>query len=161
MEASGVSESRVLCLGNDVLADDAFGLVVAAELRALAPHLDVAESMESGVRLLDAVLGVDRVIVVDTVQTGRVVPGTVMVLDADEIDSVGGNSPHYMGLFEAIELGRCLGLPVAPDIQIVAVEAADCLTLGGAMHPDVQRALGPVVDIVMNTVNCEDAIAEA
>jgi len=163
MEVSGASEHsvRVLCLGNDVLADDAFGLVVASELRRRRPDIEVLESMESGVRLLDAVLGVGRVVVVDTVQTGRVAPGTVMVLDADEIDSVGGNSPHYMGLFEAIELGRTLGLAVAREIEIVAVEAVDCLTIGGAMHPEVRRALGPVLDIVLNTVNREDAIAEA
>jgi len=154
MAASDANEQqvRVLCLGNDVLADDAFGLVVATELRRCNPDIEVVESMESGVRLLDAVLGVERVVVVDTVQTGRVGPGTVMVLDADEIDNVSGNSPHYMGLFEAIELGRCLGLPVAHEIEIVAVEAADCLTIGGVMHPAVHRALGPVVNIVMKSV---------
>jgi len=152
MEVSGVDDTRVLCLGNDVLADDAFGLAVAAELKRRYPGMDVVESMESGVRLLDDVLGVSRVIVVDTVQTGRVPPGTVMVLDADEIESVGGNSPHYMGLFEAIELGRCLGLSVAQEIEIVAVEAADCLTIGGAMHPDVRGAIEPVVRRVAQTV---------
>ena len=151
---------RVLCLGNDVLCDDAFGLVVAGELRQRLPELDIVESMESGMRLLEATLGVDRVIVVDTVQTGRVAPGTIIELDADEIDSVGGSSPHYLGIFEAIELGRCLGMPVARNIEIVAVEAADCITIGGRMHPDVEGAVGPVIDGVVKSVQRETAKVE-
>lgn len=83
---------RVLCLGNSVLADDAFGLVVAEELRRARPDLDVRESSTSGFDLLEYTLGADRLIVVDTVQSGVVPPGTVSTFREGDVRSVPGGS---------------------------------------------------------------------
>jgi hydrogenase maturation protease len=49
--------TRVLCLGNDLLADDAFGPVVARTLKELyLPGVEVVESPASGLHLLEHVL---------------------------------------------------------------------------------------------------------
>ena len=44
---------RILCLGNELLADDAFGLVAAEELRRRFPQLDVVFTTDSGFHLID------------------------------------------------------------------------------------------------------------
>jgi hydrogenase maturation protease len=138
--------ARLLCLGNDVLADDALGIRVAETLRAKMPDtIDVVPCMESGIRLIDHLIGVPRVVVIDTVQTGRVPPGTIMTVREEDVEYTPGTSAHYIGLFEALELGRRLELPVARDVLIIAVEAADCRTLGGAMNPAVERAIPEVI----------------
>ena len=140
--------TRVLCLGNSLLADDAFGLVVAERLRRLYPDLDVRESSTSGFDLLDYALGASRLLVVDTVQSGAAAPGTVSVFREGDVRTVAGGSAHYVGLFEALRLGRALKLPVPDDIQIIAVEPADCLTLGGEMHPAVRTAVNEVLKMI-------------
>jgi hydrogenase maturation protease len=148
MEESTKSEftARLLCLGNDILADDAFGIRVAEKLRERLPEtVDVVSSMESGFRLMDHLLGVPRVVVIDTVQTGSAPPGTIFTLGEGDFEISPGGSAHYIGLFETLALGRKLELPVARDLSIIAVEAADCLTLGGPMDPAVESAMPEVI----------------
>jgi hydrogenase maturation protease len=155
MDASTKSEfrARLLCLGNDILADDAFGIRVAEKLRERLPEaIDVVSSMESGLRLMDHLLGVPRVVVIDTVQTGSVPPGTIFTLSEGDFEVTPGSSAHYIGLFETLALGRKLELPVAHDLSIIAVEAADCRTLGGPMDPAVERAIPEVIGRVEELV---------
>jgi hydrogenase maturation protease len=139
---------RVLCLGNSLLADDAFGLLVADRLRDQEPQLEVAEASTSGFDLLDYTLGADRLLVVDTFKSGTVPPGTISVFREEDVPSVPGGSPHYVGLFEALRLGKGLRLPVPEDVTIIAVEPADCLTVGGPMHPAVQNAIAATLDLI-------------
>jgi hydrogenase maturation protease len=168
---------RVLCLGNDLIADDALGIVAARMLcrhladagsvrpagpafdSAAAVHVfdhpragtvEVVETALTGMYLLEAVVGAARLIVVDTVVTGSAPPGTVDVLgEADFDGSPAGGSPHYVGLFEALDVARGLGLETPGEVVIVAVEAGDFFTVGGAMTPQVEAAVPQVVGSVL------------
>ena len=142
-------KTRVLCLGNDILADDALGIRVAEVLRRELPaDVDVVDSMESGLYLIDHLLGVSRLIVVDTIRTGCSDAGTIHRFQEGELRAAGGGSPHYIGIFEAAELARCLGISKLEKLQIVAVEASDCATVGYQMNPRVKAAIPAVVRCV-------------
>jgi len=138
---------RILCLGNELLADDAFGVLAAEEIGRRFPHLDVIFTSDSGLQLIDYLEGIEFLVVVDSIQTGKAPPGTVYVLRSSDITSVSGPSPHYIGLFETLRLARKLLLNVPEDIVILAVEVADCLTLGGKMHDKVKSAVSLVADV--------------
>jgi hydrogenase maturation protease len=137
---------RVLCLGNDLLGDDAFGLVAGRELGKVRPDVEIVCSSASGLHLLDFVLDCDRLVVIDTVETGHAEPGTVYV--TDELPKSRGDSPHCTGLFDALSLAGRLGLSVPSQVTIIAVEAADCRTIGGAMDPRIHAAVDRVVGLV-------------
>ena len=139
---------RVLCLGNELLADDAFGLVAAEELRRRFPQLDVVFTTDSGFHLIDYLAEIELLVVVDSIQTASVPPGTLYVLRSSDIRSTYGPSPHYVGLLETLQLAKELLLNVPKDVIILVVEAADCLTLGGKMHDEVKASVGLVVDLV-------------
>jgi len=142
---------RVLCLGNELLGDDGLGCVVADRLRQFASSdVDICCTPESGLHLLDRALGVRRLIVVDTVQTGNAPPGTIYQFLDSELPTVHGASPHHMGLCDALALARKLGLPVAEEVTILAVEALDCLTLGATMSPPVSLTVPELVNILRN-----------
>jgi hydrogenase maturation protease len=145
---------RVLCLGNELLADDALGLVAAEELHRRFPHLDVVLTTDSGFHLLDYLSDCTLLIVVDSIQTGQVPGGTLLVFPKADMQSPSGPSPHYVGLFETLQLGRKLVLPVPEEVIILAVEAVDCLTLGGEMDPAVKSAVGLVAELVGEIVQC-------
>ncbi len=144
---------RVLALGNEILADDAFGLLVGAEIEKLYPaeQVEVVRSPESGLHLLDYLQGVARLIVVDTLQTGSAAPGTLFALREGDLTPAAGGTPHCTGLFDALALARSLGLAIPEDVLIVAVEPADCLTVGGAMHPAVAAAIPRAVELIGQT----------
>lgn len=144
---------RVLALGNDLLADDAFGLVVADRLRErLGEAVEIVTTCESGFRMMDDLLGVRRLIVVDTVRTGRAPPGTLHLASEENVEHVSGSSPHTVGLFDALRTARALGLAAAEEVTVVAVEPADCETIGGAMHPAVESAVEAAADRIAGMV---------
>ena len=86
---SAVTERRprilVLGLGNDILGDDAVGLLAARRLRALLPEsVDVVESRGAGLDLLDLLEGYDRALLLDAIMTGKHPPGTILEFSADD-----------------------------------------------------------------------------
>lgn len=138
--------TRLLGLGNEILGDDAFGILVA---RAVSlPGLEVVTSSVSGLHLLDHILDCDRLIVVDTIQTRRAEPGTLQVLKEEDLPAARADCPHGMGLFDALALARSLGLEAPAEVVIIAVEAADCLTVGAPMHSAVAAAIPRAVELV-------------
>jgi hydrogenase maturation protease len=145
---------RVLGLGNEILADDAVGILAARRIAGLYPaeQVDVVCSSESGLRLLDYVINVDRLVVIDAIQTGRAEPGTIFTVHGDDVATAPGASAHGTGLFDALELARKLGFEAAREVTILAVEAADCLTLGGPMHPAVEAAIPCIVERVRGII---------
>ncbi|HTS60632.1 MAG TPA: hydrogenase maturation protease [Candidatus Acidoferrales bacterium] len=138
---------RLLCLGNDILADDALGMWVAREVRRrYGDRVEVVWSTEAGFDLLERVEGASRLVAVDTIVTGNAEPGTIHVFEDCDVRPAQGGSPHFIGLFEVLQAARSLGLRVPRRITVVAVEAADCWTVGGPMHPDVLAAVPAVAD---------------
>jgi hydrogenase maturation protease len=146
------SSVLILGLGNDVLTDDAVGLHVARALRerlAGEPNLAVEETCEMGLALLDFFVDRRVVILVDSIQTGRVPAGTVHEVDAGELKQLTGRTPHFLGVGETLALGRTLGLAMPESVRIFAVEVADPFTLGTEMTGAVREALPEVVQRVM------------
>jgi len=144
-----MSPVRLLGLGNEILADDAFGILVAREVeRRFQGQIEVAHSSAAGYDLMEHLLGARRLLVVDTIVTGRVKPGAISVFTADRVQPAPGGSPHFLGLFEVLAVGRKLDLDVPKETIVIAVEASDCTTVGGPIHPDVQSAIPKVVELV-------------
>jgi len=140
---------RLLGLGNEILADDAFGILAAREVaRRFHGEIEVVQSSSAGYDLMDHLLGARRLLVVDTIVTGRARPGAISIFTADRVQTAPGGSPHFLGLFEVLAVGRKLHLDVPKEIIVIAVEASDCVTVGGPIHPDVQSAIPEVVELV-------------
>jgi hydrogenase maturation protease len=147
-----VTDAVVVCLGNDLIADDALGPGTAQRLRARGLAARVVESSEGGLALLDEIVGFRRLVVVDAVLTGSAPPGTVHVVPAAGLPTSPGGAPHAVGLLEALELGRTIGLAVPSQVTIVAVEAEDLTGIGSPMTAPVAAAVDEVVQIVTGLV---------
>ncbi|HYW45354.1 MAG TPA: hydrogenase maturation protease [Bryobacteraceae bacterium] len=142
-------EIRLLGLGNEILADDAFGILVAQEVQRIFPReIEVVCSSSAGFALLDDMVGARRLLVVDTIVTGRAKPGTIRVFTAEGMRTPPAAAPHLLGLFEVLAAGRQLCQDMPEEAVVIAVEASDCTTVGGPMHPDVEAAIPAVVELV-------------
>jgi hydrogenase maturation protease len=141
--------ARLLGLGNELLADDGFGIRVAREVeRRSGGAVEVVTSSAAGFHLLEHLLGARSLVVVDTVQTGVLEPGTVRLWREEEVRPAPGGSPHFVGLFEVLTVARQLRLAVPEEVTIVGLEPSDCTTVGGIMHPDVEAAIPLAVAMV-------------
>lgn len=139
----------VLCLGNELLADDAIG-IRAAEILAerMSQVVSVVASSQSGLALLEVLAGYDRAIIVDAIQTGKRPPGQIQRLTPSDLKDTYAPSPHYAGLPEMFAIAKHLQLRFPTRIDLVAVEVKDTSTLGGEITAEVRSSLGAVVDEV-------------
>jgi len=105
---------RVLGLGNEILADDALGILAARELARLfrPPTSRSSRVPNPACTCSTTFTGVDRLVVIDTVQTGRTAPGEILVVREQDVRSAPGTAAHGTGLFDALALARQLGFPV-------------------------------------------------
>jgi hydrogenase maturation protease len=138
----------VLGLGNDILTDDAIGLHVAHALRselAGIPSVNVRETTEMGLALLDFITGYRVVVIVDSIQTGQATPGFLHELDAPALYQLTGRTPHFVGVGETLALGKQLGLAMPEQVKIFAIEVEDPFTVSTALTPALQAALPGIV----------------
>lgn len=144
---------RLLGLGNEILADDAFGILVAHEVERLMPgEIEVVCSSAAGFDLLDELLGASHLLIVDTILTGAARPGTIHVFPTNPAHQAHGVGPHFLGLFEVLALGRELQLDVPREVVVIAVEASDCTSIGAAIQPEVRAAIPEAIDAIQQTI---------
>ena len=139
--ARGVSASLILGLGNDILGDDAIGILAARQLRTLFPGVDIIETAEAGIALMELMEGRERVLILDSIMTRRCEPGTLMELNPEDFGRVAAPSPHYAGLPEVLELAGRLGIPFPSEIRILAMEVEDPFEVREGLTPKVAAAL--------------------
>jgi len=132
----------VLGLGNDILADDAVGLVAARFLRRhYADEIEVVEAAESGLALLDFLEGRSHALLLDAILTGRHPAGTVLEFSRDDFPDARSSSSHYAGIPEVLGLAECLNVPVPTDLCILAMEVKDLYHLREGLSAPVEQAL--------------------
>jgi len=142
---------RVLGLGNDLLGDDAVGVIAARQIkRELVDQVDVAETSVYGLGLLDVILGCRQLIIIDAIKSRQAPPGTVIQLDPATLDQVVAPSPHYSGIPEMRALARTLDLDFPQQIAIFAVEIADGTSFEPSLSEEVRPAVAEVVRQVKN-----------
>jgi hydrogenase maturation protease len=139
--------TAVLGLGNPVLADDAAGLHVAAELqRRLRAQpvagVDVLASTRAGFELIDLLRGYSRAVIVDSLDLPAPVAGRVRQLTIDDVSgSARLTNQHELGLAAAFELAAQLGEAMPLAVTIYAIEAGDVRSLGADLTPAVAAAV--------------------
>jgi len=150
-------KTLVIGLGNPLVGDDGAGLRVVEELKPLLadrPDVEVSEDYWGGLRLMERMIGFDRAIVVDAIQTGAA-PGTIHLLTPDGIPTQRSASAHDVNLSTALEFGRRAGasLPENDRIRLVGIEATDVLNFTRQFTPAVQAAVPRAVQAVLEALD--------
>ena len=149
-------KTLILGLGNPLITDDSIGLRV---VETLGPRLagradvEVSEDYWGGLRLMERMIGFDRAIVIDAIQTGSP-PGTIHRLTPDGIPTQRSASAHDMNLATALEFGRQAGMHLPPNeaIRLVGIEAEDILTFSERCTPAVEAAIPRAVEAVLEAL---------
>ena len=152
----GKTKTLILGLGNSLLCDDGVGIYVAAELknRVNRPEITVIETGVAGLSLLDLLVGYDKAIIIDAIQTVGGKAGQIYRLDPKAFDTaLHTASAHGIDFPTAVEFGRKLGLPLPQQIIIFAVEVSDVNTFNEECTPEVKQAVPVCVEMVLREVN--------
>jgi hydrogenase maturation protease len=138
----------VICLGNEILSDDAFGYHAAARLASVdeLPEAEVIFAPLAGFGLLDLVNHKRKILIIDTIVTDRDAPGTIRLISMGEFTpSYNLTTSHQMSLPTALEFGKRMGMAMPEQIDVLTVEAGDIETLSERMTPAVEAALEPAI----------------
>lgn len=150
-------------VGNVLLGDDGFGVIVAQRLACLdlPKGVSVVETGIAGIALVHELQRRwDGLIVIDALDRGRR-PGTVMVIEPDVIDISGLSSTdrgdlladmHLATPDRVLMLARALG--VLPDwVRIVGCQPLDAHAVHDGLSPEVTRAVDVAVNEVLRLAN--------
>lgn len=157
-------KTLVIGLGNPILTDDGAGIYAARLLECMLPpqaEVDVVELAVGGLQLMEAMVGYQRVILLDAVWAPDGQAGRIVQFDAGHLpETLNSASTHDVDLPTALMIGRRLGadLPTDDRIQIVAVQAREVLTFGQAPTPAVAAALPEVARRVLALLGYEPII---
>lgn len=151
-------KTLVLGLGNPILTDDGVGIYVERQAAAhwTGDGVDFKEAAVGGLRLLEVIVGCERMILVDAIITPGGRPGEVSCLGMGDVQaSLHAGSTHDLSLPGALALGRAMGLTLPRDeaIAIVAVEVDDVLTFGETCTPAIAAAIPRAVGVVINLLS--------
>jgi hydrogenase maturation protease len=164
--SSAPPRTLVLGLGNPILGDDGVGWRVVEEVErrvrndALSRQSDAAAEAATtnlefdcislgGLALMERLVGYDRAILVDAIQTPDGVPGTIYRLTLDDLPTLNANSAHDASLKAALALGRRLGARLPEDVVILAIEAANVLDFSEILSPGVAASVGQTAETLV------------
>ena len=147
-------------MGNPLLCDDGVGLRVASELKDKVDQTEVTimETGIAGLSLLDLLVGYDRAIIIDAIQTIGGKAGDIYRLDTQAFDAARhAVSPHDIDFTTALEFGKKLGLSLPQQIVIFAIEASDVRTFIEECTPEVQKTIPTCVEMVLQELKKGDS----
>ncbi len=141
----------VLGIGNLIMSDDGVGVRVVQRLATefrFPPAVTVLDGGTLGLDLLPRLEGVEKLLVVDAVETGGE-PGTLVRMVGDEIPVALETklSPHQMGLKDLLAVAMLQGFEPR-EMVLWGVQPA-CLDLGMELSPEVAGRVDCLVDAVL------------
>jgi hydrogenase maturation protease len=144
----------VLGVGNILFSDEGFGVRVIESLMGLYEFSDNVAIIDGGVlgmNLLGILAETDQLIVVDAVRN-KSRAGTFIRLEGEEIPARirAKNSLHQVDFLEALTL--CQALDKVPQTVILGVEPQDIDTLRDELTPLIQRAVEPMIEMVLQEI---------
>lgn len=153
---SRVSRALIVCIGNELVADDGAGQAVYDYLMEdkLPPDVRISLLGLGGIDLIEELHGEELLVVVDAVQL-QGTPGTVHTLEWDQLPAMGPRpvSGHGIGVREAVHVARKLYPERCPaNVYLVGIEGRCFDQLGKGLSPEVALAIPQAVRIVRSLV---------
>ena len=154
--------TRIFCLGNELVCDDGVAIRVGRILASLPlpPEVQVEFTPQLGFDLLEVVQGAERIILVDAMSTGRP-PGTCVTLEGSAIAryAAGAAISHTVGIAELIEVADRLAPGGSrPSILFVGIEGQCFDRYGRDLGPRVRAAIPEAVTQVLRAIGATEEL---
>ena len=156
--SSSPAKALVVCIGNDLVWDDAAGCEVynALSREALHPHISLLRLGVGGVEILEYLKGMYRtLVVVDAVRFGSE-PGTLHRSSLNSMPPThhGAVSVHGLGIRELIEAGTILHPESMPEnIVCIGIEGENFDECGVPLSARVRTAVDDAVILIRDTLS--------
>ncbi len=138
----------VLGIGNPILTDDGIGIRIAQRLKSTA--VDVVETSEAGLALLDYVGGYDRLIIIDSIKTEQGQPGELYRFELGDFKvATELTSFHGVDIATAFDLGRKAGYKMPTTVSIYAIAVKDNSTFGEQGTDEIDKKIPSIAQQII------------
>ncbi len=154
-------KTLIIGLGNPILGDDGVGWKVAEAVKtSIRDQLSVEVDCLSlgGLSLMERMLGYQRVILIDSMETGQSPEGSVKVFSLFALPNpMAGHtaSTHDTSLLNALQTARELGADAPERISVVAIEAKNTHDFSEELSPAVSSSVPIAAQKVMKLLKDE------
>jgi hydrogenase maturation protease len=169
-------KTLVIGLGNPILGDDGVGWKIAETVKErletdvryrLAVRPSGTKSVHylypvevdclslGGLSLMERLLGYERAIIIDSMETGQGPVGSVQTFPLASLsDPMSGHSAsaHDTSLITALKTAESLGADIPKCVDIVAVEAQNVYDFSEELSPPVAAAVPEAVQAVLDLI---------
>jgi len=147
---------KVLGCGNTLVGDDGVGIRVIERLQQmrLPKNVEIIDAGVGGLAILSWIEDIDKVVIVDAVQTGNEPPGTVYEFTDNELppSNMFMLSLHDLNLVDTLNVGRIVQ-KMPDEIVIIGVEVNRVAEFTKELTPEVEAAIPEVIDLVLKEIN--------
>lgn len=135
-------KTLILGIGNPILTDDRVGIGIALKLKKEKPGLEIIETSETGIALLDFVVGYNKIVIIDSIKTEKGKPGDLYKLELEDLKPASDvSSSHGIGIATAFKLGQKLEYSMPESTSIYAVEIKDNTTFSEEYTREVRERI--------------------
>ncbi len=143
-------KTLIIGIGNPILTDDRVGIKIARKLKEEKPELELIETSEAGITLLEFIVGYNKLIIIDSIKTEQGKPGDLYRLELEDLKPARDvSSSHGIGIATAFKLGQTLEYSMPKDTSIYAVEIKDNTTFGEKCTKEVKQRMPSIVKQIM------------
>lgn len=156
-------KTLIVGLGNPILTDDGVGVRVALAVERLlndvvGNDITVAEASVGGLRLMEMMIGYDRVILIDAlIRQNMHRPGAIRRLTLQDLRSESPTqhsaSAHDASLVTALDVGHCLGFPLPEEVIIYGIEVENVTDFSDEPTPAVAAAIPAAIEAVLAEIH--------
>ena len=141
----------ILGMGNPILTDDGVGVKIAQKLKEARPSLEVEETSEAAIALLDLIMGYDNLVIIDSIKTEQGKPGELYKLKLEDFKpALDSCSSHGIDIATAFEVGQHLGCKMPQSVSIYAVEIRDNATFAEQCTEEVEAKIPSIVKQIID-----------
>lgn len=138
----------ILALGNDIMGDDAAGLIAARELKKeFNDDVDIFEVSSAGFSLIDVLEGYKKVLVLDSIPaTSRAEISIKELSKEDLLSNQFMLSPHYVGFPELLELAKKLKIKFPNEIRVLVIGIHDGSIIREGLSDEIKDKIPLLVE---------------
>jgi hydrogenase maturation protease len=153
LSSSMTPKGILVGLGNPIMSDDGIGLLVGRLVHERLEGYDLDLACGAGLHVMDAILGYERAVIIDSMVTGRFAPGDVAKVEPGSgLETRRAGHSHGVGFFEAIEVARTCGAALPREITVYGIEVEDPFSIGDGISSKVADRLDEIVDFIAGDI---------
>ncbi len=145
----------MLGIGNELAGDDIIGIKAVREVEEIGPsEIDYKQISTGGLQVLESILGYDKVLIVDSVETNSPNKRILKLNSKDFSKATFLASPHDVNFPTALEIGRRTSPELMPKvIRIIGIEIPVQEFITDEVSKETMEKIPMLTEMILEEIN--------